>query len=551
MDCRRLIALGHTHLYMSKKITHSPARTAAALALLATLSYALPLSAASDAQQRKPQIVVGIVVEGLRADYLQLLSDYFGPDGFNRLTSGGVVIENTAFGPRVDKTGAVAMLLTGAAPATNGIATETVYDLECRIEQPALPNPSALLASTLSDELRIDAAGVSSVHAIAPDASTAIIMAGHAGNSAFWISDENGNWSTTAHYKEVPSPVSARNFTAPLSHRIDTVRWEPVMKLDRYPAIPPHKRLYPFTHTFSRGDANVYKLFKQSAPVNAEITSLATDYLKTMKMGQRGVTDMLSVAYTVAPYPGSTDTDGRLEAMDTYLRLDRQIASLLNAVDAQVGPDGDAVVLLAGTPAPPPADPYDPQWGVPSGEFSARKAQSLLNLFLIAKYGNGEWVRDYHDGAFYLNQQLIESKRLDAETIRSEAAKFLCRMSGVASAHTIDDILENRVGSNPELTRRNTVASRAADVYIEILPGWELVDDVNPLHPSRHTQRAAATTAPVIIYAPATVDAGRIDTSVDALSIAPTMARILRIRSPNGASQPALSEVFAPRSPKK
>lgn len=548
---------------MSKKITHSPARTAAALALLATLSYAIPLSATTNTQSRRPQIVLNIMVEGLRADYLQLLSDYFGPDGFNRLTQGGVVIENTSFGPGVDKAGAVAMLMTGAAPGSNGIATENVYDLERRIEQPALLDPgkignytsetlspSALLASTLSDELRIDAAGTALVHSIAPDASVAIILAGHAANSAFWINDENGNWSTTTHYKDVPTPVSTRNFTAPLSHRIDTVRWEPMMKLDRYPALPPHKRIYPFTHTFSRGDANVYKLFKQSAPVNAEITALATDYIKSMKFGQRGVTDMLNVAYTLAPYPGSTDTDSRLETMDAYLRLDRQIASLLKSVDSQVRTDG-VVVLLAGTPAPPPSDPYDPQWGVPTGEFSARKAQSLLNLFLIAKYGNGEWVRDYHSGAFYLNQQLIESKHLDAETIRSEAAKFLCRMSGVASAHTIDDILENRAGSNPDLTRRNTVASRAADVYIEILPGWQLVDDVNPLHLTRQTQRAVATVAPVIIYAPAVIDAGRIDTPVDALTIAPTMSRILRIRSPNGAAQPALSEVFAPRQAKK
>ncbi|MDE7387991.1 MAG: alkaline phosphatase family protein, partial [Muribaculaceae bacterium] len=467
---------------MSKKLIQSSARTAAALALLAALSCALPVRAASDATQPsagRPRLVLGIMVDGLRADYLQMLADHFGTDGFNRLTRSGVVIENVDYGPLVDRAGAIAMIYTGAAPSVNGIATSTVYDTERHLSVPALLDPSqignytdetlspaALLTSTISDELRIDGAGAAYVHTISPDASCAIIMAGHAGNSAFWIHDATCNWDTPAHYRDVPSAFSHANFTAPLSHRIDTVRWEPVMKLEDYPGLPPHKRRYPFSHTFSRNSADVYRLFKRSAPVNAEVTSLATEYIRQMHLGSRGSMDMLNLAYTLTPFPASADTDSRLEVMDSYLRLDRELARLFREVDAQVGPDG-AVIVLTGTPTEPPVEPYDPQWGLPAGEFSARKAQSLLNLYLIARYGNGEWVTDYHDGAFYLNQQLIDSKHLDPESIRSEAAKFLCRMSGVASAHTIDDILENRVS---ERLRRNTVAAKAADVYVTILP---------------------------------------------------------------------------------
>lgn len=546
---------------MSKKIVQyaSPARTAAALALLATLSYAFPLRAEVKVAAKQPQLVLGIMVDGLRADYLQLLSEYFGPDGFNRLTKGGVLIENVDYGPNVDGAGAVAMIYTGAAPSANGIAKARSYNTERHLAQPTLLDPSkignytdetlspaALRTSTISDELRIDGGGASYVHSIAPDATCAIIMSGHAGNSAFWINDANGNWATTTHYKDVPTPVSNRNFTSPLSFRIDTMRWEPMMKLELYPGLPPHKRHYPFSHTFSRSDANVYRTFKRSAPVNSEVTTLATDYIKSMSLGKRGSVDMLNVGYTLTPFPGSTDTDSRLETMDSYLRLDRELAKLLKEVDAQVGPQG-SIVLLAGTPAEPPSDPYDPQWGIPTGEFSTRKAQSLLNMFLIATYGTGEWVTDFHDGAFYLNKELIKSKQLNPETVRSEAAKFLCKMSGVVSAHTIDDILESRATSQPEKLRRNTVASQAADIYVTILPGWQLVDDINPTDVHRTTQRTVATTAPAIIYAPDQIDPGRIDIPVDARQIAPTVARILRIRSPNGATEPALSVLFAPR----
>lgn len=546
---------------MSKKlILHTPVRSAA-VALIATLSYALPAQAAENVA-RRPQLVLGIMVDGLRADYLQMLSGYFGSDGFNRLMRGGVMIENVDYGPAVDRAGAIAMIYTGASPSANGVATTNVYNVQRRLEQPTLldPNkignytdenlsPAALLTSTISDELRIDGAGAAYVHSIAPDATCAIIMSGHAGNSAFWINDANGKWATTTHYRDgVPTTVTSRNFSAPLSSRIDTVRWEPSLPVNEYPYLPAHKKHYPFQHTFSSGDKNCYRLYKQSAPVNTDVTSMATDYLRSMHLGSRDAMDMLNVGYTVAPYPESNDIDGRLEMMDAYIKLDRELARLLNAVDAQVGP-GNSVVLLAGTPVPAASDTYDRRWSVPTGEFSARKAQSLLNMYLIARHGNGEWVSGFHNGAFYLNQSLIEEKNLDDEELRSDAAKFLCRMSGVSGAYTIDDILEVRAGENPKALKRNTVATQAADVYLRILPGWELIDDINPLSPSRSTVRTQATTAPVIIYAPDEISAARIDTPVDALQIAPTITRILRIRSPNGAGSPTISSIFAPKKP--
>jgi hypothetical protein len=259
-----------------------------------------------------------------------------------------------------------------------------------------------------------------------------------------------------------------------------------------------------------------------------------------MRLGGRDAMDMLSVAYTVAPYPGSTDTNARLETMDAYLRLDRQLARLLKEVDAQAG-TGNAVILLTGTPSPAPTDPDDPKWGLPTGEFSARKAMSLLNMYLIACHGNGEWVTDFSDGRLYLNNKLIADKHLSAEDVRSDAAKFLMKMSGVAAAHTIDDILEHRTD---ESLKRNTVVSQAADIYITIQPGWVMVDDTKS--PTvRTTVRYAATDSPAIVFAPGRLLAARIATPVDARQIAPTVARILRIRSPNGAANSTISTIFA------
>lgn len=519
-----------------------------ALALIATLLTALPVrvSAAVDASiPQRPQLVLSIMVDGLRNDYLELLAGQFGPDGFNKLLKDGVTIEEVEFGPGVDAAGAVCMLYTGAAPSVSGLATAELYSTERKILQPSLLDPSkignytdetlspvALKVSTLSDEIRIDGGGAAYSHAIAPDPARSIIMSGHAGNSAFWINSANGQWATTTHYRDVPQAISARNYTRPLSGRIDTVLWAPSLPLDKYPALPAHKRHYPFRHTFSGFGADKYKIFKTSAPVNTEVTDLAIDYLRDMKLGGRDAMDMLSVAYTLSPYAESTDIGARLETMDAYLKLDRQIARLLKAANGET-----TLVILGGTPAEPAKEPDDPQWGLPGGEFSAKKALSLLNMYLIAKLGNGEWVTAYNNGAFYLNHKLIGEKKLDPEEVRTEAAKFLTRMSGVADAFTLDDILEGRTS---EALRRNTVVANAADVYVKVIPGWTLCDDtVNPAH--KTVVRYAHSTAPVILYAPAMLEAARISTPVDSRRIAPTVARILRIRSPNGASEPPLN----------
>lgn len=522
---------------------------APALVLIASLltAFQVKVSAADAASSpyKRPQLVLSIMVDGLRSDYLELLSSHFGPDGFNRLLRDGVTFDEIEFGPGVDAAGAVAMLYTGAAPSVNGIAGAEVFSTERKIPQPSLLDPSkignytdetlspgAILVSTLGDELRIDGGGAAYVHSIAPDSERAIIMAGHAGNSAFWINPANGQWATTTYYREVPTSVTARNFTRPLSARIDTITWTPSIDINRYPGLPAHKRHYPFHHSFSGSDVGKYRRFKTAAPVNTEVTDLALEYIRDMKLGERDAMDLLSVGYTLTPYPGSTDTDARLETMDAYLKLDRQIARLLKAADGET-----TVVVLGGTPAEPVKVPDDPQWGLPGGEFSAKKALSLLNMYLIAKLGNGEWVTAYHKGSFYLNHKLIDEKRLDPEDVRVEAAKFLTRMSGVAGAYTIDDILEGRTS---EALRRNTVVANAADVYVQVIPGWTLTDDTgNGIE--KEVVRYAHSTAPLIIYAPQMLESARISTPVDARRVAPTVARVLRIRSPNAASEPPVN----------
>lgn len=509
------------------------------------------MAAGAQTAPKRPQLVVGIMVEGLNDDYLSLLGNYFTEGGFRRLMRDGATIPHLDYGPGVDAAAATAIIFTGAAPGVNGIPAAQVYDEKARkgvsvmLDTATMGNftdetlsPSAILVSTLGDEVRLDAAGTGWVYSIAPDPTQAIVMAGHAGNSAVWINDTKGTWATTTHYKDVPRTISTRNYSRPLAAMLDTMAWTPLLSPSVYPDVPDYKKQYPFRHSFPRKDIDRYDRFKASAKANAEVTSLAKDYLTTMQFGERGPVDMLNLAYSVAPYPYTRDADNRMEALDSYLRLDRDLASLFATIDKKVGA-GNALIFLAGFPAQNTGPRDDEKWGVPSGEFSPRKATSLLNMYLMALHGNGDWVSGYFNRNFYLNQRLIKERNLDAAAVRAEAAEFLTRMSGVSSVHTVDDIIAARAGDNAQALKRNTSVSHSGDIIVNITPGWVIVDETAPEGVASPVARDAYTPSAAFIMGPG-VKPQVIDTPVDARTIAPTVSRLLRIRSPNAASLPAL-----------
>jgi hypothetical protein len=517
--------------------------------LIALLASMVTMSISAVEPTKRPTLVVGIMVDGLREDYLELLKGYFGNDGFNRLMTQGVMLENVDYGPGSDYASATAMIYTGTSASVNGIASATAYDAEKKISYPIVLDPSkignytdetyspaALLVSTLSDEIRIDAGGTGYVYSIAPDATQSILMSGHAGNSAFWINDVTGKWATTTYYKDVPATIQTRNYRQPLSHRLDTLVWTPSMSLDRYPDLPEYKRHYAFSHRFLEKDKNRYRAYKQSAPVNAEVTSIASDYIKTLSLGQRDVMDMLNIGYTLVPYTYGKETDNRLELMDSYIKLDRQLAQLFSAIDRTAGLN-NTLIFLAGTPVPVSGKRDEEQWGIPTGEFSSRRAISLLNVYLMAKHGNGEWVSGFHDNQFYLNHKLIKEHALDVKDLRADAADFVARMSGVSSVVTIDDVCSGDA-DNSHALRRNINLNTAGDLLVNVNPGWEIVDEVKG-ETKRTVSRTAATSAPVFILAPR-IAPQRIGREIDASIIAPTVARLLRIRSPNASSNKPL-----------
>ncbi len=520
---------------------------------LMALLFASMLSMAVNAGGRT-KLVVNIVVDGLRLENLDELSRHLSDKGFNRLTINGVTIENVDFGTNLDPVASTAMLMTGAAPSVNGIPSATIYNTAEMRAVNVLDDGKTignytnetyslerLAVTTIADEIRIAGGGVSYSHAIAPDAMISLLLGGHAANSAVWLNDKSGNWASSTYFKEFPISASNTNRLMPLATRLDTISWKPADGINGMNILPDHLTRYPFRYTFPRNNVDRIYNYKSSPLVNTEVTRLASEYISSMKLGTHDGTDVLSLGYTLIPYPASKSAESRYEQIDSYIKLDAELARLMATIDQNVGID-NTVIVLASTPPSTTRRVDINKWNLPGGQFSTRKAVSLLNMYLMAKHGNGQWVKAYHNGQFYLDASLAEKNNIDIVAMRTDAGNFLARMSGVHNVVTIDQLL---TGSNDsdrsDAMRRNVDPRLCGDLFIDILPGWELVDDfTNPSQKRANQTSKSVTTAPVIVLAPG-VKASRIVTPVDARSIAPTMARLLRIRSPNGAEVPPLN----------
>lgn len=499
------------------------------------------------ADPSRPKLVVGIVVDQLRTDYIESLQSLFGEKGFKKLMKEGAFLKNVDFKVNnLDRASGTAILYTGAYPRQTGVASAMVYNPDKAEMVAALNDPSSignfttetyspagLRLSTISDEIAIDGAGVAAVYAIAPDAQQAIIMAGHAGNSAFWINDNTGKWATTTYYRDTPRAISQRNYSNSISSRIDTMQWKPALPLSRYPGLPAQKRMYDFKHTFSMADRNVYRAYAGSPLVNTEITDVAIDYLKDLNIGNRGdAIDMLNVAYTAAPFKDVKDGDFRLELEDSYVRLDGQLSRLFDAIDKYVGLN-NTIIYLSSTGYFDDAVVDDPKYRIPTGEFSVKRALSLLNSYLSAKYGNGDYVDTYSGGHVYLDRKQIEAHHLNLDEVARVSRDFLVRMSGVSDAHTMDDIMSSAL-PGMEALRLGTDPKTGGDIVLEFNAGWKVVNDTKFPNDTQ-VMRSSMALFPVFIIGAGIVPQ-TISVPVDATAIAPTVTQVLRIRSPNGAT---------------
>ena len=490
-----------------------------------------------------PRLVVNIMVDQLRTDYMEAFLPLYGEEGFKRLLREGKVYRQAEYPfANPDRASAVASLMTGASPRDHGVVGECWIDRETlqphycvddkayrgllTLEQ---SSPSCLTISTLTDELKVATQGKALVYGISPYRDAAILSAGHAADFTFWLDDLTGQWCSTDYYGQFPQwALTYNNSSMGLKKRISSLKWEPRLTATAHYFVSDEiQRL--FKHSFT-GERKVRDL-KESVLVNDEVNRFAGYCLQNVPMGADDIPDFLTLTYYAGNYLHKGVDECPLEMQDTYIRLDQQLAECMSLVEEKVGRD-KVLFVLTSTGYVDEHLASEAPYRIPSGTFNITRARLLLNMYLIAVYGQGQYIETAWGNELYLNHKLLESRALSVSEVLLRCQDFLIQLAGVRDVLTTQRLLGGAGNSRIECLYNAYHPKVSGDIIIQVVPGWHLVND--DTHEDR-VSRDSYTGFPLIFLGP-DVKSENITMPVTIDRVAPTVSRHLRIRAPNGCS---------------
>ncbi len=532
-------------------------------ALLLTNSlYAQPKkgtpAATITATANGPRLVVGIVVDQMRYDYLYRYYDKFGKGGFKRLMNEGFNCRNNHYHYAATYTGpGHAAIYTGSAPALNGIVGNDFYDrnlgrmLYCTEDTTVSTvgnsgsagkmSPQNLLVTTIGDQLKLATDGHAKVIGIALKDRGAILPAGHAADAAYWFDSKDGNWiSSTFYQKDLPQ--WAADFNA--KKRPDqflSQKWEPTLPLPQYTASTtddqPFENTMPgetkpvFPHEFATQAGGAKYEILRTSPYGDELTKeFALAAIKGEQLGKHLYTDMLAVSFSSPDYVGHAFGTHAVETEDEYIRLDRQLAELFAQLDATVGVNKYLAFLTAdhgAADAPGLSQLYKiPAQVKPSGEVT-----DAIKAALAKAYGPGQFMLAYYNQEIYLDNALLAEKKISMEEAYALIRVTLLKQKGIINVVNFHNLSGSAIPELQMTQLRNVYhPNRSGDFYVVLQAGWFEGRNKGTTH---GTTYAYDTHVPLLFYGWG-VSPGQTFRRTHISDIAPTLAAKLGILEPSG-----------------
>ncbi|MFA5219101.1 MAG: alkaline phosphatase family protein [Bacteroidales bacterium] len=508
-----------------------------------------------------PSLVVGIVVDGLRADWIDRYWHLFGEGGIKKLVTQGLSFSDANIPFLMADIGSShASISTGSTPALHGIISAKWYnrlsreEVFCTADQTARPvgtlsllgrhSPRYLLTPTINDVLLLASNNRSKVVTVSLQPESSVLLAGHQPSSCYWFNSANGKWMTSSHYmEEIPQWVNHYNQRNIAEIYIER-EWNQLLADNLYEIIIPDDN--PFeTGFFNRFKTFPYKMArirKESLSQDFEIltkvpfgNTLVADFAKAAMLEENLGTDkhpdILWVSFTAIHQLNLLFGPDSREVADALLRLDIEIQRLIHQVEETVGRDSSLFILTSTHGVSRDPD-YNKSLKLPGGYFRYRNAMALLNSYLTAIYGEGDWVENYINLQVYLNETLIDSKNIPFLDIQEQAARFLTHFEGVSRAIPADRLVTGAV-TQPwaDLLQNSFYPDRTGDLILILQPGWIQEENTDSDSGSPHSYDRHI---PMVWYGWG-INPGICDKPVTPLDITPTLSRILNIPRPEGS----------------
>jgi predicted AlkP superfamily pyrophosphatase or phosphodiesterase len=522
----------------------------------------------------RPRLVVGIVVDQMRQEYLYRFYNKYGPGGFKRLMNDGFMLKNAHYNYTPTVTGpGHASIYTGTTPAYHGIISNEWYDKKAKREVNCVNDPDQkvigsvdgngdvspwrLLTTTVTDELKLYSQKHSKVIGLAVKDRGAVLPAGHMADAAYWYDSRSGNFITSTYYmSKLPEWVEKFNAKKLPDHYLSQ-EWRTVYPIEQYTEsnaddTPYESRIggkerptFPYNLKVLR-KAGDYDLLSSVPFINDYLLELAKAALDGEKLGRGQAIDFLAISFSQPDILGHAVGPNAIEVEDTYIRLDKNIEELLKTLDAKVGA-GKYTVFLSSDHGVAEVAQYLKDNRIPSGYFSPANLKASLNDYLKQYFPEKEVIEAIDGEQVFFDQDVFQrdpkSSGVELLVATELVVNYLMAQDGIANAYSESIIRQGRYEEQgmKGMVVRGYHPKRSGDVIFVLESGWYSAGRVQgTTHGSGYNYD---TNVPVLFFGNG-IRKGSSMKYHPITDIAPTLSVLLNIKFPSGSTGQPIEELF-------
>ncbi len=506
-----------------------------------------------------PKLVVGIVVDQMRYDYLTRFNNKYGEGGFKRMMQEGFNCKNNHFNYVPTYTGpGHASVYSGTTPKYHGIISNSWYDKELKasvycagdttVQSVGITNksgmsPHRMKTTTFADENRLFTQLRGKTIGISIKDRGAILPAGHSANAAFWFQGENeGHWISSTFYMDaLPKWVS--DFNASDSVESYFKIWNTLYDIKTYDEsgsdLNNFERgfkgkktaTFPYDLSVLKDTNGGFDILKSTAYGNSLTADFAIAAIDGEQLGKDNFTDVLAVSFSSTDYVGHNFGVNSKEVEDTYIRLDKDLERLFNTLDEKVGKDEYTVFLTADHGAiDVPA--YLQTLKIPAGYLNNNQRKKKFQKFLVDTYGTTDIVENISNNQIFLDREKVKVLGLNLKDVQEAIVNEQIGYAHVSKAYTAHTMSFTNFTTGLEtLLQKGFNQKRSGDVILVDDPAYISYSKTGSTHGSGLNYD---THVPLLFFGKG-IKPGSTIQKTEITDIAPTMSALLGISFPNGA----------------
>lgn len=530
--------------------------------------FFLLLSIPALAQQSipRPKLVVGLVVDQMRWDYLYRYYDRYAPNGgFKRMLNQGFTCENTLipYTPTVTACGH-STIYSGAVPAISGITGNIWWDREqmkavyCTEDKTVntvgsssslgKQSPRNMLVTTIGDELRLATNFKSKVVGVAIKDRGGILTAGHSANAAYWYDNTAGDWITSTYYmNELPKWVTDFN-SQKLVDKYYQQGWNTLFPLNTYTQSTADEKPYegkPFGAKFPYDLKNyIGKDYGKvaSTPMGNTLTlDFARAAIAGEQLGADNITDMLAISFSSPDYIGHSFGPNSIESEDGFLRLDKEIGNLLDYLDSKIGKN-QYIVFLSADHGVAHTPEFMLENKLPGSRVMLTDLIKEMNKSLNEVYKISNIIVSDDNYQLHLNHPAIDSAKIKTKEVIDWIVNRLSKEQGIARAFPISQLNEVPLPATIRTMLNNGYyPKRNGDIQLILKPNF--IEGYSTTGTTHGLWNPYDSHIPLLWYGWG-IKQGKTNRETYMTDIAPTIAALLRIQMPNGSIGQVITEVM-------